>query len=161
MAIYPFCEDGQARELYTSRDLRQHTRQCCGKENFNSRECLLESARRRDEKVAERVGFEPTVRFPARSLSRRVLSTAQPPLRSGPRVNRSRAGQASAMSSEGSIKGSLQAWYYELPCQTKRSDKDERIEDRPSPGDSSSMVLPPLLSDTKISARGRRTATAT
>src|SRR5712664_4091868 len=31
--------------------------------------------------VAERVGFEPTVRFPARSLSRRVLSTAQPPLR--------------------------------------------------------------------------------
>jgi hypothetical protein len=31
--------------------------------------------------LAERVGFEPTVRFPARSLSRRVLSTAQPPLR--------------------------------------------------------------------------------
>src|SRR5277367_4356738 len=31
--------------------------------------------------MAERVGFEPTVRFPARSLSRRVLSTAQPPLR--------------------------------------------------------------------------------
>jgi hypothetical protein len=34
--------------------------------------------------VAERVGFEPTVRFPVRSLSRRVLSTAQSPLR-GPR----------------------------------------------------------------------------
>ena len=31
--------------------------------------------------LAERVGFEPTVRFPVRSLSRRVLSTAQPPLR--------------------------------------------------------------------------------
>ena len=31
--------------------------------------------------VAERVGFEPTVRFPVRSLSRRVLSTAQSPLR--------------------------------------------------------------------------------
>ncbi len=34
-------------------------------------------------KMAERVGFEPTVRFPARSLSRRVLSTAQSPLRRG------------------------------------------------------------------------------
>src|SRR5207245_8537007 len=97
MAIYPFCEDGQARELYTSRDLRQHTRQCCGKENFNSRECLLESARRRDEKVAERVGFEPTVRFPARSLSRRVLSTAQPPLRGRCRFNRSRGVRFSAI----------------------------------------------------------------
>src|SRR5579859_3194728 len=31
--------------------------------------------------LAERVGFEPTVRFPVRSLSRRVLSTAQSPLR--------------------------------------------------------------------------------
>ncbi len=31
--------------------------------------------------MAERVGFEPTVRFPVRSLSRRVLSTAQSPLR--------------------------------------------------------------------------------
>jgi hypothetical protein len=30
--------------------------------------------------MAERVGFEPTVRFPVRSLSRRVLSTAQSPL---------------------------------------------------------------------------------
>ncbi len=35
----------------------------------------------RRRKVAERVGFEPTVRFPVRSLSRRVLSTAQSPLR--------------------------------------------------------------------------------
>ncbi len=33
--------------------------------------------------MAERVGFEPTVRFPVRSLSRRVLSTTQSPLRSG------------------------------------------------------------------------------
>src|SRR5580700_9406836 len=33
------------------------------------------------EAMAERVGFEPTVRFPVRSLSRRVLSTAQSPLR--------------------------------------------------------------------------------
>ena len=33
------------------------------------------------EKMAERVGFEPTVEFPPRSLSRRVLSTAQSPLR--------------------------------------------------------------------------------
>ena len=33
--------------------------------------------------VAERVGFEPTVEFPPRSLSRRVLSTAQSPLRGG------------------------------------------------------------------------------
>ena len=31
--------------------------------------------------MAERVGFEPTVEFPPRSLSRRVLSTAQSPLR--------------------------------------------------------------------------------
>ena len=35
--------------------------------------------------MAERVGFEPTVEFPPRSLSRRVLSTAQSPLRSGQR----------------------------------------------------------------------------
>jgi hypothetical protein len=36
---------------------------------------------RKTKEVAERVGFEPTVRFPVRSLSRRVLSTAQSPLR--------------------------------------------------------------------------------
>src|ERR1700693_494066 len=41
--------------------------------------------------MAERVGFEPTVRFPVRSLSRRVLSTAQPPLRGRCTLNRSRA----------------------------------------------------------------------
>src|SRR5271163_1458760 len=41
--------------------------------------------------MAERVGFEPTVRFPARSLSRRVLSTAQPPLRGRFLINRNRA----------------------------------------------------------------------
>jgi hypothetical protein len=40
--------------------------------------------------LAERVGFEPTVRFPARSLSRRVLSTAQSPLRGGRRLYFSR-----------------------------------------------------------------------
>jgi hypothetical protein len=33
--------------------------------------------------MAERVGFEPTVEFPLHSLSRRALSTAQTPLRSG------------------------------------------------------------------------------
>src|SRR5438876_10485613 len=47
--------------------------------------------------MAERVGFEPTVRFPARSLSRRVLSTAQPPLRGRCRLNRSRALRFSAI----------------------------------------------------------------
>src|SRR6266436_7169154 len=47
--------------------------------------------------MAERVGFEPTVRFPARSLSRRVLSTAQPPLRGRYRLNRSRALHFSAI----------------------------------------------------------------
>src|ERR1700676_4711784 len=47
--------------------------------------------------MAERVGFEPTVRFPARSLSRRVLSTAQPPLRGRSRLNRSRADCFSAI----------------------------------------------------------------
>jgi hypothetical protein len=41
--------------------------------------------------VAERVGFEPTVRFPARSLSRRVLSTAQSPLRGCCKSNPSKA----------------------------------------------------------------------
>lgn len=39
--------------------------------------------------MAERVGFEPTIRFPVRSLSRRVLSTAQSPLRSHHNFNRS------------------------------------------------------------------------
>ena len=37
--------------------------------------------RKQGDFMAERVGFEPTVRFPVRSLSRRVLSTAQSPLR--------------------------------------------------------------------------------
>src|SRR5260370_28821933 len=46
--------------------------------------------------VAERVGFEPTVRFPVRSLSRRVLSTAQSPLRGRCKFNRSRALRFSA-----------------------------------------------------------------
>ena len=47
--------------------------------------------------MAERVGFEPTVRFPVRSLSRRVLSTAQPPLRGRCQINRSRALRFSAI----------------------------------------------------------------
>src|SRR5277367_5362349 len=42
-------------------------------------------------RMAERVGFEPTVRFPVRSLSRRVLSTAQSPLRSRGKSHRSKA----------------------------------------------------------------------
>src|SRR2546430_16847629 len=41
--------------------------------------------------MAERGGFEPTVRFPVRSLSRRGISTAQSPLRGRCRLNRSRA----------------------------------------------------------------------
>ena len=32
-------------------------------------------------KMAERVGFEPTVRLPVRRISSAVLSTTQPPLR--------------------------------------------------------------------------------
>ena len=47
--------------------------------------------------MAERVGFEPTVRFPVRSLSRRVLSTAQSPLRGHCRLYRSRALRCSAI----------------------------------------------------------------
>src|SRR5271156_812705 len=47
--------------------------------------------------MAERVGFEPTVRFPARSLSRRVLSTAQPPLRGRFLINRNRAPRSPAI----------------------------------------------------------------
>src|SRR5690348_2490632 len=46
--------------------------------------------RRKITAVAERVGFEPTVRFPVRSLSRRVLSTAQSPLRGRCKFNRSK-----------------------------------------------------------------------
>src|ERR1700686_630254 len=42
------------------------------------------------ESLAERVGFEPTIRFPVRSLSRRVLSTAQSPLRGHRNFNRSK-----------------------------------------------------------------------
>ena len=61
--------------------------------------CPAFSFRKRDllKKMAERVGFEPTVRFPARSLSRRVLSTAQPPLRGRCSFNRSRALRFSAI----------------------------------------------------------------
>jgi hypothetical protein len=52
--------------------------------------CMLKR-QNRGEGVAERVGFEPTVRFPVRSLSRRVLSTAQSPLRRGLSIYPSRA----------------------------------------------------------------------
>ncbi len=44
-------------------------------------EFLLQLVPEVNQKMAERVGFEPTVEFPPRSLSRRVLSTAQSPLR--------------------------------------------------------------------------------
>src|SRR6266513_3265690 len=56
--------------------------------------------------MAERVGFEPTVRFPVRSLSRRVLSTAQSPLRGCCSLNRSRALRCSA--SQGRTVGARQ-----------------------------------------------------
>ncbi len=49
--------------------------------------------------MAERVGFEPTIRFPVCSLSRRVLSTTQSPLRGGCKVNRSRALELGAIHS--------------------------------------------------------------
>jgi hypothetical protein len=42
------------------------------------------------QELAERVGFEPTVRFPVRSLSRRVLSTTQSPLRGHCNLNPSK-----------------------------------------------------------------------
>ena len=53
--------------------------------------------RKRIKEVAERVGFEPTVRFPVRSLSRRVLSTAQSPLRNGRKLHFSRPAFAKAI----------------------------------------------------------------
>src|SRR5437667_8888844 len=47
--------------------------------------------------MAERVGFEPTVRFPARSLSRRVLYTTQSPIPGGCSSHRRRAFDCAAM----------------------------------------------------------------
>ena len=47
------------------------------------KEKVRELDENKDEILAERVGFEPTVPFPVRSLSRRVLSTTQSPLRGG------------------------------------------------------------------------------
>ena len=44
----------------------------------------------RDKELAERVGFEPTVRLPVRRISSAVLSTTQPPLR----IGSARAGDA-------------------------------------------------------------------
>ena len=46
--------------------------------------------------VAERVGFEPTVRLPVRRISSAVLSTTQPPLRDEIRAVRRRAGRSVA-----------------------------------------------------------------
>ncbi len=60
--------------------------------------------------LAERVGFEPTVRFPVRSLSRRVLSTAQSPLPSWCRFNRSRALRFSAIKCSQPVTKSCTAW---------------------------------------------------
>ncbi len=62
-----------------------------GKIQFAATTTDSKNIRLTKQRCAERVGFEPTVRFPARSLSRRVLSTAQPPLRGRCRLNRSRA----------------------------------------------------------------------
>jgi hypothetical protein len=44
----------------------------------------------RGKRLAEREGFEPPVRLPVRRISSAVLSTTQPPLRGGGRVNASR-----------------------------------------------------------------------
>jgi hypothetical protein len=60
--------------------------------------------RKKIQKMAERVGFEPTVRFPARSLSRRVLSTAQPPLHGRFRFNRNRAPYSSAITERAGVR---------------------------------------------------------
>ena len=46
--------------------------------------------RRQGKRLAEREGFEPPVRLPVRRISSAVLSTTQPPLRGGGRVNASR-----------------------------------------------------------------------
>jgi hypothetical protein len=43
--------------------------------------CLIETGADFAGCVAERVGFEPTVRLPVRRISSAVLSTTQPPLR--------------------------------------------------------------------------------
>jgi hypothetical protein len=63
-------EAGSGLEPETGRYKFRTDSQRAGQLNENTRE-----------RMAERVGFEPTVRFPVRSLSRRVLSTAQSPLR--------------------------------------------------------------------------------
>src|SRR5260370_27963194 len=108
--------------------------------------------------VAERVGFEPTVRFPARSLSRRVLSTAQSPLRGRCRLNRSRAGQGSAMSNESSIKDHLKRGITSCHAKLNAPRKMIALMIVHPPRDMS-INPPPLFPDTKISARGRRTVT--
>ena len=52
-----------------------------GKVHFRNTPVSINAILKGKSRMAEREGFEPTVRFPVRSLSRRVLSTAQPPLR--------------------------------------------------------------------------------
>ena len=53
--------------------------------------CIKIFNKTNDLSMAERVGFEPTVRLPVRRISSAVLSTTQPPLRM-----RMSAGRASA-----------------------------------------------------------------
>jgi hypothetical protein len=81
--------------------------------------------------VAERVGFEPTVRFPVRSLSRRVLSTAQSPLRGRfvsvadrPELRQRRA--ASVVSDAGKIKRATQRRFAD---ETLSPSSEERLDE--------------------------------
>ena len=48
---------------------------------FGGYECICRDVT--SVQLAERVGFEPTVRLPIRRISSAVLSTTQPPLRRG------------------------------------------------------------------------------
>jgi hypothetical protein len=65
--------------------------------------------------VAERVGFEPTIRFPVRSLSRRVLSTAQSPLRGHRNFNRSKC-SGFEQSRVPQTNGSLEGYWADSSC---------------------------------------------
>src|ERR1700691_3061962 len=72
----------------------------------------------RSQELAEGVGFEPTLRFPVNTLSKRAPSTARPPLRQGARslakrrgaCNRSarfRRAQATSESASGNVSGAV------------------------------------------------------
>ena len=65
--------------------------------------------------MAERVGFEPTIRFPVCSLSRRVLSTTQSPLRSGWQTYFSKPARTRATGRKGG-----------LATETRRTQSEER-----------------------------------